>query len=188
MPNLEQPSRRCIPFPPPLNFSLSAACTHSIGNTDFCRRIHNGIMLKLPNNIFIGKKELLIMGNETRSTVSDVIQLFQLSDDPSLKPALEISKATSAECKSVWKQHASLPDTAGNLPSPSKYFSIFQDPPGARQGALKLCKSISRILWDLTDRIVTFWSSCDLGAALWESSRGAGTAAQHSGRLGAVFS
>jgi len=64
---------------------------------------------------------------------------------------------------------------------------MLPDPPGANQSALRLCKSILTMLWDLTDRLVEFWSSWDLCADLRETSREAETAAQHSGRLGAVF-
>jgi len=44
------------------------------------------------------------------------------------------------------------------------------------------------MLRDLTYRIVKFWSCWDLCADLRETSRAAETAAQHCGRLGAVFS
>ena len=50
----------------------------------------------------------------------------------------------SAKCKSVWKQHAILPDTPGDLTSASKYFWMVPDPPGAKRSALRLCKSILR--------------------------------------------
>jgi len=64
---------------------------------------------------------------------------------------------------------------------------MLPDSPGAEQSALRLSKSILRMLWDLTDGIAKFWSSWVLCAALQESLREAETAAHHSGRLGAVF-
>ena len=54
---------------------------------------------------------------------------------------------TSAKCKSVRKPHAILPDTPDNLTSASKYFQMLPDPPGAKQSALRLCKSILRCSW-----------------------------------------
>jgi len=95
---------------------------------------------------------------------------------------------TSAKCKLVRKQCANLPDTPGDLTSASKYFYKLPGLPGAKQSALRLCKSIHRMLWDLTERIVKFWSSWDLCPNLRETLRDAETATQYCGRLGAVFS
>jgi hypothetical protein len=51
---------------------------------------------------------------------------------------------TSAKCKLDRKLHANLPDTPIDLTSASKYFQMLPDPPGAKQSALRLCKSIHR--------------------------------------------
>jgi len=57
---------------------------------------------------------------------------------------LKITKNTLAECKSVWKPHANLPDTPVALTSLSYSFQMLTDPPGALQSALRLCKRIPR--------------------------------------------
>jgi len=56
----------------------------------------------------------------------------------------------SAKSKSVRKQHAIPPDTAGDLSSTSKHLSMLPDPPGAKQSAPRLCKSILRCIQDTT--------------------------------------
>jgi len=101
--------------------------------------------------------------------------------------------SSSAKCNSVRKPHAILPDTPGNLTSASKYFQTLPDPPGAKQSALRLCKSILGCSWkhlqlwrctqDAPARIVKFWSSWDLCADLRETSREAETAVQLGGLL-----
>jgi len=53
----------------------------------------------------------------------------------------------SAKCQSVLRQHATLPDTPGDLSSGSKYIYMLPDRPGATQCALRLCKSILRCSW-----------------------------------------
>jgi len=52
---------------------------------------------------------------------------------------------------------------------------MLPDPPWAKRSALSLCKSIFRMLRDLTYRIGKLWSSWDLCADLWEASREAET-------------
>jgi len=60
---------------------------------------------------------------------------------------LKITKNTSAECKSVRKPHANLPDTPVALTSLSYPFQLLTDPPGPLQSALRLCKRIPRCYW-----------------------------------------
>jgi len=101
--------------------------------------------------------------------------------------------AASAECNSVWKPHAILSDTPGDLTIASKSFQTLPDPPGAKQSALRLCKSILRCSWkhlqlwrciqDAPSRIVKFWSSWDLCTDVQETSREAETATQLCGIL-----
>jgi len=101
--------------------------------------------------------------------------------------------STSAKCNSVWKPHAILPDALGDLTSASKYFQTLPDPTGAKQSALRLCKSILRCSWkhlqlwrciqDAPSRIVKFGSSWDLCVDLREISREAETTAQLCGTL-----
>ena len=67
--------------------------------------------------------------------------------------------------------HANLPDTELDLTSALKEFQMLRGPPGAKQSPLRLCKSILRMLWDLTNMIVNCCTSWDLGAGLQESSR-----------------
>ena len=96
---------------------------------------------------------------------------------------------TSAEYKSVRKPHANLPGTPVALTSASQYFQMLPLAP------LELSKVLSdstrafssapestcsyggafRMLWDLTIRIVKFWSSWDLCAGPQETLRGAET-------------
>jgi len=105
-----------------------------------------------------------------------------------------IAFCTSAKCNAVQKPHAILPDTPGDLTGASKYIQTLPDPPGAKQSALRLCKSILRCSWkhlqlwrciqDAPSRIVKFWSSWDLCADLRETSREAETAAPLCGILG----
>jgi len=74
------------------------------------------------------------------------------------------------------------------------YFQTLPDPPGAKQSALRLCKSILRCSWkylqlwrciqDAPSRIVKFRGSWDLCADLRKTSREAETAAQLCGILG----
>jgi hypothetical protein len=49
---------------------------------------------------------------------------------------------TSAKCNSVREPYAILPGTMGDLSSASKYFQKLPDPAGAKQSAIRLCKSI----------------------------------------------
>ena len=51
---------------------------------------------------------------------------------------------TSAKCNLVRKAHPILQESLGDLTRASKYFQTLPDPPGAKQSALRLCKSI---LW-----------------------------------------
>jgi len=95
---------------------------------------------------------------------------------------------SSAKCKSVRKLHGNLPATPVALTSASKYLQMLPGPPGALQSAPRQCKSILRTLRAWTIRIVKSWSSWDLRADLWETSRAAETTAQLCRRLGAVFS
>jgi len=100
---------------------------------------------------------------------------------------------TSAKCNSVQKPHAILPDTPGDLSSASKYLQTLPDPTGAKQSALRLCKSILGCSWkhpqlwrciqDALSRIIKFWSAWDHCANLRETSREAGTAAQLCGTI-----
>jgi len=50
----------------------------------------------------------------------------------------------SAQCKSVWKPHANLPDNPVNHTSAANHFQICWGPPGAKQSALRLYHSILR--------------------------------------------
>jgi len=78
--------------------------------------------------------------------------------------------------------------TSPLLLSPSR-----RSPPGAKQSALRLCKSILRCSWkhlqlwrciqDAPSRIVKFWSSWDLCTDVQETSREAETATQLCGIL-----
>jgi hypothetical protein len=69
-----------------------------------------------------------------------------------------IQATPSAKCNSVRKHYAILPATPDALINSSKYFEMLPDPSGAKRCALRLCKSIVRMLRDLTDRIIKLWS------------------------------
>jgi len=62
---------------------------------------------------------------------------------------MHLETITSAQCKSVWKPYANLPDTPVALTSASKYFQMLPAPPGALGSALRLCKSIHQqnVIW-----------------------------------------
>jgi len=102
-------------------------------------------------------------------------------------------RAPSAECNSVRKRHAILPNTLGDLTSASKYFQTLPDPPGDKQSALRLRRSIVRCSWKhlqlwrciggAPSRIVKFRSSWDLCTDLRETLREAETSAQLCGIL-----
>jgi len=107
--------------------------------------------------------------------------------------------ATSAICELVRKQRRFLPDTLGHLTSASIYMSMLQTPmelstvlsdsAKAFSGALESTCSYGgtfRMLWDLTYKIVKFWSFWDNGQDLWETSREAETAGPHSKGFGAL--
>jgi len=55
--------------------------------------------------------------------------------------------SSSAQCNSVRKPYATLPDTPVALTSASKYFQILPAPPGALKRALRLCKIILTCSW-----------------------------------------
>jgi hypothetical protein len=54
---------------------------------------------------------------------------------------LSIWAQTSAKCKSVREPHSNLPDTPVDLTSASKHYQMSPGPPGAKERALRLCKS-----------------------------------------------
>jgi hypothetical protein len=58
-----------------------------------------------------------------------------------------LSVRTSAKCNSVWKQHGNLPDTPVDLTGVPKLLQMLPGPPGAKQSALRLWKSILRWSW-----------------------------------------
>jgi hypothetical protein len=60
---------------------------------------------------------------------------------------LPVVGGTSAKCKSVRKSHANLPDTPVVLTSAPEYFQMLPGPPGAKQRALRLYKSVLRCSW-----------------------------------------
>jgi len=84
----------------------------------------------------------------------------------------------SAKCWSVRKPHTNLPDSPASLTSASKYFQMLPGPLGALHSALRLCKSILRMLRDSTFMIVNFWSCGDLCTSLQEIPRAGETSAQ----------
>ena len=96
--------------------------------------------------------------------------------------------SASAKVNSVRTTHPVLPDTPGDLTSLWKYFQTLPDPPGAKQSALRLCKSVLRGCWkhlqlwrciqDAPSRIVKFWSAWSRYTDQWEASREGETAAR----------
>jgi len=79
-----------------------------------------------------------------------------------------------------------LPSTSSCSQTPLELSKVLSDSPRAISGAPESTCSYGgtfRMLWNLTYRIVKFWSSWDLWADLWETSREAGTTAQLCGIL-----
>jgi len=71
--------------------------------------------------------------------------------------------SVSAKCKSVRKSHANLPDTPVNPIIASKYSQMLPGPPGAKQNALTLFKSILRSsdMWLMNIKILEqLWPLC----------------------------
>ena len=61
-----------------------------------------------------------------------------------LKTLQAYSATTSAKCKSVRKPQTNLQDTPVDLTGAPKSFQMLPGHPGAKQSALRLCKSILR--------------------------------------------
>jgi len=124
-------------------------------------------------------------------------------------------RTSSAKCQLVRKLHTNLPDTLVTLnnalnliqtlllPSPMlstlsrcsetplELGEVLSDSARAFSGAPETTCSYGgafRMLQDLTYRVVKFWSSWDLYAGPWETSRAGQTSAPISWRLGALFS
>jgi len=127
-----------------------------------------------------------------------IVRIFISPQDRVFCYCLQFYYHISAKCKLVWKPQTNLPDSLADRTSVFKYFLMPPGPPGSKQSALRLYKSILRCSWkhlqlwrcihDAPCRIVQVWSGWDLCTGLWETSRAAETSVQLSWRLGAVFS
>jgi len=131
-----------------ISLSFSGSCDHSGSGTRECTFI-----LRMRHPILPNTKRPFWSG-WTMNTVPNIdmcrsINMIaywvaitfppQRHQDPVNRP--------SAKCRSVRKPHPSLPDTPVDLTSASKYFQMLPGPPGAKQSALRLCKSILRCSW-----------------------------------------
>jgi len=92
----------------------------------------------------------------------------------------------SAKCKRFWTQDANLPDTPADLTCASKLFQTLPGPPGGKYSTFRSCKrmlmstgmhpQLSKCIWDATifdQQVSYFWSSLDLCAGKWETTRAA---------------
>jgi len=87
---LEQLSSQCIPSSQWLICSWVAAGAHPVGERAHSRRIHNVIVLALQSHILISNNALFKISQEIKSTVSDVLNVSLLPDNPSLKLPIEL--------------------------------------------------------------------------------------------------
>jgi len=90
---LVQLCSQCIPFSQQQICSWAAACRLPIGQRAHSGRIHNVIVLGSPSHILICNNTLLIIGQETKSTVWNDFKESLLSANPPLKLPWELWEA-----------------------------------------------------------------------------------------------